>query len=320
LLNLQQIKEFAICCKEMIFRFSLRLIFIFLLGFNSIHLYSQTEEEDTVVVVKYDSVKFVNGSKQAAKIIEISDKYVKYKNPKDLNGPTYSVKKRDIAGFVFADGCLDLKQFGYDNCIKDPNADLVKDENFKNKVLSIDLFQLTSRHFQLNFDYFFKNKKQGLSFYGNVGFLDQTDSETYERWETKVLFSGKMYKKYYFGFDFKLFPAKHRKLTYVYSFGADIGRSFLMEKKNILGGWYYDPSLGYNTFHSSYSKDFMIEGLYSSLRLTNGFIWRITNSIFLQCGVTLGANYYKYYSIVDETDVNLFLPKVSGTVLLGFAL
>ncbi len=277
-----------------------------------------SQEDDSVVVIKYDSIKFVNGTKQAAKILEISDKNVKYKNPLDLNGPTFSVRKKDVAGFVFVDGCLDLKQQGFENCVKDPNADLVKDNDFKNKLISVDLFQLTIRHVQLNFDYFFKNKKNGISFYGNFGVLAPTYYKTYQHWETEWLFSGKMYKKYHFGVDFKVFPSKHRKLNYFYSLGLDAGRVFVREEELVLSSVVHSPMGGYYYVPQHYIDNYY-KGLYSSFRYNNGFLWRITKSLYMHGGIVLGVNYYRYHSKTEDKDINLFLPKVLGNVSLGFA-
>jgi len=72
------------------------------------------------VYAQYDSIVYVNGTRQAAKIIEISDKQLKFKNPKDTLGPTFVVKIKNIERFVLKGGCIDLRTAGYVNCVKDP--------------------------------------------------------------------------------------------------------------------------------------------------------------------------------------------------------
>jgi hypothetical protein len=257
---------------------------------------------------QYDSIKFANGSKQAAKIIEISDKYVKYKNPLDTLGPTYSVKRKDVAGFVLKSGCVNMDQQGYVNCVKDPTFELVKDKEFTRRIISVDVSQLFVKHFQMNAEYVFKNKSHSIDLFFNIGIPDIKDKNTYTGMETKVFSSG-YYKKYYFGFDLKFFPSPHKKVTYFYAFGFDYGTANKME----VTSYYFGPNslLAHKTTYN--------EARYFGYRFNNGVLCRFTKNIVCQAILTLGANQYNVENIKTQKQEYFFFPKISGSLLLGYA-
>jgi hypothetical protein len=291
----------------MIYRLSI-LIFIFI----SIKSFGQNDSLVKNSQIKFDTVKFVNGSKQAAKIIEISEKYVKYKNPYDLQGPTFVVKRRDIQGFVLKDGCLDLKEQGFENCVKDPSYDIIEENKFKHSIISIDISQLFIQHFQFHADYVFKNKKHAIGIFGNFGINDPVDKYTFDRKETTALFAGGFYKKAFGGIDYKIFPTIHKKITYFCSLGIDIGKSYFKQSKLYAESYY-------PTYIPRHTEIKIIESLYLGYRFTNGFVWRITKHFLCQGSFTLGVNHFNYYSDDDKKRENTFLPKFAGGFLVGYA-
>ena len=134
---------------------------------------------------QYDTIKYVNGTKQAAKIIEITSKVVRFKNPKDTLGATFTVNIKLIAQFILKDGCIDFKKEGYVNCVKDPTAGVIRNEDFTHNIISADMFQLCNSHFQLSYEHIFKKRSVGIVGYVNQGFHEETDTATYKRLESK---------------------------------------------------------------------------------------------------------------------------------------
>jgi hypothetical protein len=291
-------------------------IIIIFLSFTQLH--SQSDPFSNGENAKYDTIKFISGAKQAAKIIEISDKYVKYKNPLDLNGPLFVVKKKNVERFILKDGCIDLKQQGFENCVKDPTYGIIEEREFKRKIISIDLFQLMNHHVQMNADFIFKNRRYGIGVFANKGFLDPTYYLTYEdRLETRILFAGGFYKNKYAGIDYKIFPYPHKKLTYFCSLGIDFGKANYM-KTTIAGGYWSNTSSGYD-FIPQYKKNDFYESVYIGYRFNNGFIWRLTPHFLCQGSITLGANHYNYYNLDDGERKNTILPKVTCGIAIGYA-
>lgn len=272
-------------------------------------------QSDTLVQpVKFDSIRFVNGSRQAAKIIEIGEKYVKYKNPLTPEGPIFSVRRKDVAGFILKDGCIDLKQQGFENCVQDPTFGVLKDPDLKRKSIQVDLFQIFNKHLQINVDFIFKNKKKGIGFFGNIGLSDPYDLETYERLETKAFLAGGYYKKAYAGIDYRIFPSAHKKVTYFCSLGLDFGKAYF--QRTII----YPDTYINTQFIGRHEKTFTYDALYIGYRFNNGFVWRIEKNFICQPSVTIGVSQYNY----DDPDKleerkNSFLPKFSVGLLFGFA-
>lgn len=266
------------------------------------------------VQVGFDSIKFVNGSKQAAKIIEVSDKYVRYKNPHDTLGPTYTVSKRDVEGFVMNGGCIDIKQYGYVDCVKDPSFGNIPASEFTNVLVGIDVWQFFNKHLQFNADYIFKGRRSGISIVGNMGFSNPKDSLTYDRLETKILSSG-FYRKSFLGIGYKIFPTIHKRFTYFLSFNVNYGKAYRIETIRLPSMYW---SGGYYLFGNEYyKKSVFYEANYLGYSFNNGLICRITKNIFCQGELILGANHY-IYNIKDEIK-HTFFPKIAASLLFGFA-
>ncbi len=257
---------------------------------------------------QYDTIKFSNGGKQAAKIIEISDKYVKYKNPLDTLGPTFSVKRKDVAGFVLKNGCLSMEQQGYVNCVKDPTFDIIKDKEFKRRIISVDVSQFFVKHFQMNAEYIFNKKANSINLFYNFGLLDENDKETYTSIETKLFGTG-YFKKTYFGGDIKFFPSSHKKLTYFYALGFDYGTAYKM-----LVTAYYSGI--YNIM--SYKTTFP-EARYFGYRFNNGLAYRFTRNFLLQAVFSLGVDQYSYHVENSIKIERMFSPKISTSILFGYS-
>lgn len=257
---------------------------------------------------QYDTIKFSNGSKQAAKIIEISEKYVKYKNPLDTLGPTFSVKRKDVAGFVLKNGCLTMEQQGYVDCVKDPTFDIIKDKEFKHVIISLDVSQFIVKHFQMNAEYVFKKKTKSINFFYNFGFLEENDKETYSGIETKLFGTG-YYKKSYFGGDIRMFPSPHKKLTYFYGFGFDIGTAYKMQVTT-----YYTGIYNFISYKTTFP-----EARYLGYRFNNGLVCRFTKNFIFQAVFSLGVDQYNYDIENSTKRERLFSPKVSTSILLGYA-
>ncbi|MGQ0828387.1 MAG: hypothetical protein ACT4ON_08330 [Bacteroidota bacterium] len=285
------------------------IVVAIILVFLCNNVFAQSDTIKAVAKVRYDTIKFINGSKQAAKIIEISDQYVKYKNPRDTLGPTFSVSRSDVLGFVLKNGCIDMEQQGYINCVKDPAFDIIKEKEFTRTIISVDAFQFLNKHFQLNIDHIFKNRKSGIGVFINTGFSDEYDEKTYKRLESTIL-SGGYYRKLYFNIDYKVFPYAHKKSTYFYSFAFDLGTAYDAELITIETV----DSYGRKT---NYLKQIIHEERYYGYRFNNGVIYRINKNFICQWLFSVGVNQYSKEN--KEKNAHTFYPKVSTSLLLGYA-
>ncbi len=275
---------------------------------------------------QYDTIKYVNGTKQAAKIIEITKKVVRFKNPKDTLGPTFVINIKNIDQFILKDGCIDLRQEGYLNCVKDPTFGAIKNEDFTKNIISIDALQLTDSHLQLSYEHIFKNRKLGIVGYYNQGLLDGFDTSVYKRLEIKINNSA-FYKKNYGGFDFKYYPTIHKRNTFWIAFGVEAGR--VVEKitydqtsqKSMPGfqyilttnGYVYSSNTNYVSYYSGPSTISLVNRFFIGEHFSSGFLFRITKHLICQGNLSVGLN---EFSGVEGYKYGV---KASAGLLLGYA-
>jgi len=239
---------------------------------------------------QYDTIKYVNGIRQAAKIVEITDKYVKFKNPRDTLGPTFTVPIKQVEQFILKSGCIDLRDKGYENCVKDPTYGVIKNEDFTRTIIGLDFLQAFDQHFHISLDHLFKNRKCGFGVYYDYGFSDGTDITTYTRLESKVI-GGNYYKNDYFGFDFKIFPSFHKKFTHFISLGMEIGS--VANTYTIYDTTFINNGSGYHNYSLANPRVQFQDKKYFGYHLNNGFLWRIKKHFTCQGILSLGLNQFE---------------------------
>jgi hypothetical protein len=276
---------------------------------------------------QYDTIVYVNGTKQAAKIIEITKKVVRFKNPKDTLGPTFIVNIKNIERFILKDGCIDLKTEGYLNCVKDPTFGAIKNEDFTKNIISMDFLQLTNEHLQVSYEHIFKNRKLGIVGYYNQGLLDGTDTSIYSRWEIKMN-NSVFYKQNYGGLDFKYYPTIHKRNTFWVALGVEAGR--VIEKvtfdqtaqksmngfiamQTANGGYTYYSNTNYVTYYSGASTISMVNRFFMGYHFSSGFLFRINKHFIWQGNLSAGLNQF------SGLEGYKFSLKASAGLLLGYA-
>ncbi|MDP2387607.1 MAG: hypothetical protein Q8M29_14645 [Bacteroidota bacterium] len=255
--------------------------------------------------VQYDTLVLVNGSKKAVIIKEIGDKTIKYKVPTDSTGPTYVVQTKLIEKFILKNGCIDLKEVGYNNCVKDPTYGVILNPDFKRVIISMDLAQLSIiQHIQANVEYIPKNRKFGFEAYYNKGLTDRKYVATYERKEAtinKVEYGDGYYKYQYVGFNIKIYPHAHKKLTYFMAFGTEQGKAgayLTITKFNSNPNWWNNTPIATTT-------KTRVETYYANYHFNNGCVLRIKKYFILQGNIALGINQFTRYK-EDPKDKNQF--------------
>ncbi|MGZ3863369.1 MAG: hypothetical protein ACXVPN_08105 [Bacteroidia bacterium] len=278
-----------------------------------------------LMVAQCDTIKYVSGTRQPAKIIEINDKFVTFKNPKDTTGPTYKIRLKTVEKFVLAGGCIDLRTRGYDNCVKDPTFGTIKNEDFTRNIISFDLLQAAIAHAQLNFERIAKKRNYGVVLFVNKGLLDEKNGDTYSRYECKLNGNGAYYKKMYGGLDFKFYPRSHKKFTPWFSFGVEAGmavnQAIDYKVKKI------DTVIvrGATTFFSNLQDPYTYYANKSFIacNLKCGYAYRPTKHLIIQGSVIVGLGRFEKETdpdpLVHETEKYNYFFKLGASVLLGYA-
>lgn len=277
------------------------------------------------LTAQYDTIVYVNGTRQAAKIIEINKKVVKFKNPKDTLGPTFVINIKNIERFNLKSGCLDLKQMGYLNCVKDPMFGVIKNEDFTKNIFSIDVLQLFDKHLQVYYERIFKSRSYGIAGYYNHGFTNATDSFTYNRLECKIN-GGTYYKNDFAGLDFKFYPGVHKKNTFWLALGIEGGIA-----TNLLTGYYSKTAayqngvLYYTNLRNPYP--YYENQWYIGYHTKVGFLYRINKHFICQGSFAAGVSQFGKDQSPDASEPNPgvkspkynYYMKISAGLLLGYA-
>ncbi|MBS1645901.1 MAG: hypothetical protein JST67_01030 [Bacteroidetes bacterium] len=274
----------------------------------------------TVLYAQYDTIKYVNGNRQAAKIIEITKKVVKFKNPHDTTGPTFTIPTKYIERFIFKNGCIELKSVGYINCVKDPMQGVIKNENFTRNILSIDAAQLADAHIQLSYEHVFSKRAFGLVVYANHGFFSGRDSAKYSRIESKIN-GGQFYKNNYVGVDLKYYPGLHKKIAWYIALGIECGAATnMLIDYSIKYVAYQNGTPYYTNEYDPYA--YYKTRLYLGYHIREGFVYRVSKHFVLQGNMAIGMSQYTTDPNPDphlKNDKYLYFPKISGGILVGYA-
>lgn len=273
-------------------------------------------------ICSQDTIVFVNGTKHAAKIIEITEKKVKYKNPKDTLGPTYIILRRDVERFIRAQGCFEIEDKGYENCVKDPNYYVIKNENFTRHILSFDIARLFVRNVKLTYDYVVRNRRLGLGVYFERGMDNWDDKEVYAHLKQ---FSGGFYKINTYGADLKIYPFAHKKIVYWLAIGIETGNygNMVMEQKNMPGVNVthiitnnYSVTTTSNYWYGYTGNINFYKELYAGGFFTNGFIYRPVKHFVLQGYFSFGVNAIQ---LKEEHNKVVSLPSAAIGLKTGYA-
>jgi hypothetical protein len=175
---------------------------------------------------QFDTLVLVNGSRKAVILKEVGEKDIKYKLPADSLGPTYLVKKKLVEKLILRGGCIDLKEKGYDNCVKDPTFGVIQGKDFKRFIVSADLLQLIAlQDLQLSMECVFLNRKLGLEIFGNTNLLEGDYLMAWPKnlYSIREKHDGYYYKVQYGGGNIKFYPYAHKKATYWLAIGMEKG-------------------------------------------------------------------------------------------------
>ena len=281
---------------------------------------------------QYDTIIYVNGTRQVVKITEVSISYVKYKDLTDTLGPTLSLPTQLVQRIVFRKGYMEapketVKHVEVKSIIKDSVKPNIKTEEYKRTIIEIDIGQVFIEHLQFNVDYMFKNRNFGLMGYYNLGLLDGFDTAVYSRLETK-LNNGLFYKKSYGGLDFKYYLTPNRRTNFWITIGAEGGK--VVEKlvytptaqTPIIGGQYFQFVNGtyilhqnttYVTYNSGSSIISLVNKSSIGYHFSSGFLYRINRHFVCQGSLSLGFNQFM------AVEGNKFSTKASAGLLFGYA-
>lgn len=235
-------------------------------------------------LAQHDTIRFITGAKQAALIIEINEKVVRYKNPHDTLGPIYTVPLKKVEQFILKSGCVELKTKEYVNCKRDPMHGVIKNEDFTHTIIRSDFIQLSMARVELSVGYIFKNRQNGISVYINLGVLDTETKDTYSTMEGRLL-ARTYYRKLFYGFEYRFFPLPHKKTTPWISLGVETGHASL--KSTNYDTTYFNNGMS-NYYNLSNPQVVYRRVSYYSFYVNNGLLIRLSKHAALELYAAVG--------------------------------
>lgn len=129
-----------------------------------------------------DKLVDYNNQITKVKIIEITDKEIKFKKIDNIDGPLYTESKTNYATIIFENGNVEvLSKKNQYIVVKDksnrPRHKLISD--FKSNTLELDLFSFITKDVSIQYTRYLKNKKYAITIPVRMGWISNTYNGMY---------------------------------------------------------------------------------------------------------------------------------------------
>lgn len=288
-----------------------KLVIVFVLTFST-RLYAQ------------DVMYTTAGNKIQARVLEIATSEIKYKDFKNLEGPTYIIDSKEIVLIQFANGTTQVindNPPALESKTQEPvitttpttTSGIKKDKKelpnlyyINPNLLSINALALANGDFTLIYDREFFKSKLSLSFLGGYNFNTRMGVLNGAIIDSR----DKAKKNYDVGFGINFMPRNTKRVQYFVGFlGKYMNYTYDKIVDNTGNQIFYEKAKGYQI----------------ALMLTNGWVYRISPNFNFKLFGSIGIpiNYPKlneYNSTNSQKDPNPFstMPKVYLGYCFGY--
>jgi hypothetical protein len=237
-------------------QFILSLTFVFCLGFFA---------------GAQDYIYKKDGSKEAAKIILVSEKEVQYKKFNNLEGPVYSIPKRDITLITYENGDYEAVK-SPESAKKAAKTELA--ENFAKNLITYQLFDVVYGDFTFAYERILASGSVGIKIPFGFGYAY---SSGFNNWNTN-----RVYNLFYSGIGVNFYPTGQGKWRYFVGPNIRIGYG-----KDIYWQSYYDQ-------YGNYISDGEVsnEGIYTKFFMDNGLMFTPVKNFCVSAVVGVGVRYF----------------------------
>lgn len=266
-----------------------------------------------------DVMYTIAGNKIQARVLEIATSEIKYKDFKNLEGPTYIIDSKEIVLIQFANGTTQVIN---DNppasepkkeevntgttIIKKDKKELPNLYYINPNLLSINALALANGDFTLIYDREFFKSKLSLSFLGGYNFNTRMGALNAAIIDSR----DKAKKNYDVGFGINFMPRNTKRVQYFVGFlGKYMNYTYDKIVDNTGNQIFYEKAKGYQI----------------ALMLTNGWVYRINPNfnfkLFGSIGLPINSpKLYDYNSTNGQKDPNPFstMPKVYLGYCFGY--
>ena len=157
-----------------------------------------------------DNIYLKNSDKIKSKVLEVTDKALRYKKHENLEGPDYWVQKKDILMVVYNNGNHEVYGEASQTSFRKTGAKegSIDPENYKNHIVSLNYGDLLFGRIHFSYEFLAANGKLGFE----IPFGQKIDYTLFNDGPSSFT-----------GIDINFYPLGQRKVTYFTGFGMRAG-------------------------------------------------------------------------------------------------
>jgi hypothetical protein len=219
-----------------------------------------------------DIIYKTDGSKEEAKIILVGEKEIQFKKFNNLEGPIYTLSKKDIVLVTYQNGEYEtIVNADYDK----KAAKVELSENFTKNLMTYHLFDVIYGDFTISYERILSSGTVGIVIPLGIGYAYNSDYyNSSENWVKNMIYSG-------IGINF--YPTGQGKWRYFIGPNVRIGYG----KQGYWTSYYYDENGNYVE-----SGEESNEGIYTKFFVDNGIIFTPVKHFSISSVVGVGIRYF----------------------------
>lgn len=224
-----------------------------------------------------------DGTKEQVKITLLTDKEIQYKKFSNLDGPVFTIPKRDVMMITYENGDFEMMKNSTDNKKAD-KTDLA--ENFKKNLISFHLFDVVYYDFTFSYERILASGTIGIQIPVGIGYAYSSDFNNNS--------SDRVKNKFYSGIGINFYPTGQGKWRYFVGPNIRVGYGKLIDYSY---GGYYDDQGNWVA-----EGDRITEGIYTKFFMDNGVIFTPVKNFSVAAVAGVGVRFF------PEVNSNAVMP------------
>lgn len=211
-----------------------------------------------------------DGSKEQVKITLVSDKEIQYKKFSNLEGPVFSISKRDILMITYENGDFEMMK-SQSNDKQAAKTELA--ENFEKNLISYHLFDVVYGDFTFSYERILASGIIGITIPFGLGYAYSSDYINNDEW---------IKNKFYSGIGINFYPTGQGKWRYFVGPNIRVGYGKQIDSY----GGYYDE------YGNWIEEDITNQGIYTKFHMDNGVMFTPIKNFSASAVVGVGVRFF----------------------------
>jgi hypothetical protein len=212
-----------------------------------------------------------DGTKEQVKITLVSEKEIQYKKFNNLDGPVFSVPKRDIMMITYENGDFEMMKSAA-NDKKSAKTELA--ENFAKNLIAFHLFDVIYYDFTFSYERILASGTIGIQIPVGIGYAYNADyNNNRDEW---------VKNKFYSGIGINFYPTGQGKWRYFVGPNIRVGYGKLIDSY----GGYYDQ------YGNWIDEEVATEGIYTKFFMDNGVMFTPIKNFCVSVVAGVGVRFF----------------------------